>query len=504
MHPNKLISLFAFSVLLLVVIIVILLGVLEGILDVGVVGVNAGERSEKLIDKGRVLELGPASLAGGAILLHAHGQGHGHLGILVHFHGSSGRRGRGRLGLVVLRLGGTSLGRGSRGSVRLGHRHGQGLLEEGILVLGPAHHGGGGSRGIWGSSRGSRSSSSIGGRLAVGVDLHALLLGLFAVLALLGSAAIATLGGGRLGGSGGRPLLPGPLLLHGNAEGHGQLGVHVGIDAAVIREGVGPTPSSATGGGTAGRAGHTAAAASSSATAADNRRAHEDVRGENPGGDGHEVARPLPPVAGAVGRVDQLLEPGLVGPVLAHADDVDGHVVLLELPPGALEGAGLEGRVQRAADEDHDALGPVLVAPVLEGEARDLDGGGDVDARRGGVAGPARRDAVEGGQDLPHVVGRADEELGPGAALARAGSRRARHGDDPDGRFRVGLRLGVDQQVGRVVLRLQPRRDVVPVPHVFGVVQQDHAGFERHGDMVGVSFRSLDLCVDVCVDVYQY
>ena len=38
-----------FLVTLLLIIVIILLGVLEGILDVGVVGVNAGEGSEKLL-----------------------------------------------------------------------------------------------------------------------------------------------------------------------------------------------------------------------------------------------------------------------------------------------------------------------------------------------------------------------------------------------------------------------------------------------------------------------
>ena len=46
-HAPNSTALFAFTILLLVV-IAILLGVLEGILDVGVVGVNTGERSEKL------------------------------------------------------------------------------------------------------------------------------------------------------------------------------------------------------------------------------------------------------------------------------------------------------------------------------------------------------------------------------------------------------------------------------------------------------------------------
>ena len=232
------------------------------------------------------------------------------------------------------------------------------------------------------------------------------------------------------------------------------------------------------GGGPTGRTGH---APASSTAAPDDRRADQHIRRQDPGGYRHEVARPLPPVAGAVGRVDELLQPTLVGLVLAHAYDVDGHVVLLELPPGPLEGAGFDGRVEGTADEDHDALGAVLVPPVLEGQAGHLDRGRDVDPRRGRVARTARRDAVQGGQDLAHVVGRADEELGPGPALAGAGPRRSRHGDDADGRLRVGLRLGVDQEVGRVVLRLEPGGDVIPVPHVFGVVQQDHAGFERHG-----------------------
>ena len=50
-HAPNSTALFAFTVLLLVV-IAILLGVLEGILDVGVVGVNTGERSEKLLGRG--------------------------------------------------------------------------------------------------------------------------------------------------------------------------------------------------------------------------------------------------------------------------------------------------------------------------------------------------------------------------------------------------------------------------------------------------------------------
>ena len=45
-------ALLAFTVLLLVV-IAILLGVLEGILDIRVVGVNTGERSEKLLGGGK-------------------------------------------------------------------------------------------------------------------------------------------------------------------------------------------------------------------------------------------------------------------------------------------------------------------------------------------------------------------------------------------------------------------------------------------------------------------
>ena len=123
---------------------------------------------------------------------------------------------------------------------------------------------------------------------------------------------------------------------------------------------------------------------------------------------------------------------------------------------------------------------------MLQGQRRDLDGRGDVHgvpARRGHLA--AKPHAVECREYLPEVVGGGYEELGTRGRPGRA------HGDDPDGALRVAPGLGVHEEVRCVRLGLEAGGDVVPVPHVLGIVEKDHAGFEGHGGDVWLSISGI-------------
>ena len=77
-------------------------------------------------------------------------------------------------------------------------------------------------------------------------------------------------------------------------------------------------------------------------------------------------------------------------------------------------------------------------------------------------------------QDLAGVGGEGGEDFGAVAA----------HAEQAAGGFGVGLRFGVEDEVGGVPLRLPARGKVVAVAGGFGVVDHDHCGFEHFEEVV--------------------
>mmetsp|Transcript_45731 Transcript_45731/g.138960 ORF Transcript_45731/g.138960 Transcript_45731/m.138960 type:complete len:239 (+) Transcript_45731:1023-1739(+) len=206
------------------------------------------------------------------------------------------------------------------------------------------------------------------------------------------------------------------------------------------------------------------------------------------------MARPLSIFSSAapVRRIHHPLELLLVLLQFSHAHHVDVHVVLLELTPRLDQIARIDSTEGRADEQDY-ALGTVLIPSMLEGQGCDLDRRGDVHDR-GGIARVSRRRgstdryAVQCAQYLPHVVCGADQQFGASVPASSGISGPSAHGDHSDRALGVGLGLLTDEHVRRVVLRLESSRDVISIAHVLGVVEEDHAGFERHGCGFGLIF----------------
>jgi len=91
-------------------------------------------------------------------------------------------------------------------------------------------------------------------------------------------------------------------------------------------------------------------------------------------------------------RIYKLAQHTLIAhPLVAEQDDIDRHVILLQLLPQLdqrlfTRRLGSRGRRrrrvridERGSEEDDDSLSLVLVLSVFEGELGDVEGGGEVD-----------------------------------------------------------------------------------------------------------------------------
>jgi hypothetical protein len=81
---------------------------------------------------------------------------------------------------------------------------------------------------------------------------------------------------------------------------------------------------------------------------------------------------------------------------------------------------------------------------------------------------------VQSGEDFSNVIGGTDQELDTCCETS------AVHQNDSDGGFGIGLGFVRDEEVGGVLLGGEAGGEVVSVAHVLAVVEEDHAGFERH------------------------
>jgi hypothetical protein len=113
--------------------------------------------------------------------------------------------------------------------------------------------------------------------------------------------------------------------------------------------------------------------------------------------------------------------------------------------------------------KQNDTLHPVFVLSMLEREGG--HGHGRAHVKIGTVLLDLAR--MNGREDITNMVG--GGQLYDGIAT------------NTNRRLWIALCLGADNEIGRVLLGLATRGDVVTVAHVLAVIQQDHTTFEWHG-----------------------
>mmetsp|Transcript_24466 Transcript_24466/g.44121 ORF Transcript_24466/g.44121 Transcript_24466/m.44121 type:complete len:204 (+) Transcript_24466:2374-2985(+) len=176
----------------------------------------------------------------------------------------------------------------------------------------------------------------------------------------------------------------------------------------------------------------------------------------------------------SVRRIDQLSQLWFVLFQLSQRNNIDENVILLQLLP-RLDQRTLIRALKRRSNEQHDALRSILVTTMLQRQRGHLHG-------RGNVHGilpchvhlSTKRDSMQCRQYFSQIVRRTDQKFGT------RGRTRGGHGDDAYGRFGIALGFLIDDHVGRVALGLHASGDVIAIAHEFGVIQEDHARFERH------------------------
>mmetsp|Transcript_38400 Transcript_38400/g.80784 ORF Transcript_38400/g.80784 Transcript_38400/m.80784 type:complete len:232 (-) Transcript_38400:819-1514(-) len=215
----------SFVLLSILLLVCILICFSQRLLDGWIVGIYSRQGPQQLIDKCRILKLLPALRFLLSFSRHRHGQRHLH----------------GRIVIIVvippaLRIHGIRPRRSLlSSSLILRHRHSQRLLQQGVLVIHVSIRGGRGGRHVHGLGR--RTARPLRRRGAVRSS---------SVLRLLLPAISRFRRGGR-----GNAFLPRPFLFHADAQRHGQLGIHVGIDASEFGEAVSASSPAASGRGRA-------------------------------------------------------------------------------------------------------------------------------------------------------------------------------------------------------------------------------------------------------------